>query len=58
MAYKSGLSFEGKKIKYKLNSYMQETLFKEKTNVNHTLKNAVIHAVVKLYVMDVVIAKM
>lgn len=30
MAYKSGLSFEGKKMKYKLNSYMQETLFKEK----------------------------
>lgn len=29
MAYKSGLSFEGKKIKYKLNSYIQETLFKE-----------------------------
>lgn len=30
MAYKSGLSFEGMKIKYKLNSYIQENLFKEK----------------------------
>lgn len=30
MAYKSGLSFEGMKMKYKLNSYIQENLFKEK----------------------------
>lgn len=58
MAYKSELSFEGKKIKYKLNSYIQENLFKEKDEYKpRTLEKAAIHVVVKLYVMAVVIVK-